>query len=203
MPWSLWILAAFVLICNGFIRQRGKGSLSRVYFEWLLHLQHLERTFLCLICTSLIATFARGFLSLFKFQNICKTWLIPRQGVKQAPKSKAASEALFKQKSMKPYTRYTLPIHSGDAAFVLRWFLGAHIPLHQALSEFAGEREGEHPALGRVQSMAKGKWEGILTTHLLATNLAVKCNQLVSPGSLCSQGRESKAPAEGHSVHPN
>lgn len=155
MPWSLWILAVFVLICNGFIRQRGKGNLSRVYFEWLLHLEHLERTcesFLSLICTSLIAIFARGFLSLFKFQNICKTWLIPRQGVKQAPKSKATSEALLKQKSMKSCTPYTLPIHSGDAAFVLRWFLRAHIPLHQALSEFAGEREGERILLWEERS---------------------------------------------------
>lgn len=65
------------------------------------------------------------------------------------------------------------------------------------------ERASERPAVGRVWSMAKGKLEGILTTHLLATNLAVKCNQLVSPGFLCSRGRESRAPAEGHSVHPN
>lgn len=65
------------------------------------------------------------------------------------------------------------------------------------------ERASEHTAVGRVWPRAKGKLEGILTTHLLATNLAVKCNQLVSPGSLCDRGRESKAPAEGHSVHPN
>lgn len=128
---------------------------------------------------------------LFKFQNTCKSWLISRQVVKQAPKSKAALKALFKQKSVKSYAQYyTVVIPGGLYPTALS-------------TPNLKERAGGHPALARVWSTAKEKWEGILTTHLLATNLAVKCNQLVSPGSLCSRGRESKAPAEGHSVHPN
>lgn len=49
------------------------------------------------LCPSLVTIFTGGFPLFFKFQNVCKTWLIPRQVVKQAPKSKTALKNLLKQ----------------------------------------------------------------------------------------------------------
>lgn len=117
MPWSTWILAAFVWICNGFVRQRGRGNPSGVYFKWHhlhLHFRHLERTygsFLSLICSSPVTGFAWGSSLLLTFQNTSKTWLMARQVVKQTSRSKASLRELFKQKSMKSHTQCT---HGGS-----------------------------------------------------------------------------------------
>lgn len=54
------------------------------------------------------------------------------------------------------------------------------------------QRASEHPALGSVHSTAKEKQEGMLTTHLLATNLAAKCNQLVSQAPSVVEGGKAK-----------
>lgn len=148
--------------------------------------------------------FAGGFTLFFKFRKVCKIWLIPRQVVKQALKSKAALKNLFKQEGHEIlHTALYSTCQGVRCSFCLVVASGG---LHlTALSSLQICRREQASVLlwGRVWSMAKGKLEGILTTHLLATNLAVKCNQLVSPGFLCSRGRESRAPAEGHSVHPN
>lgn len=106
---------------------------------------------------------------------------------------------LFKHKPLKSCT--DMRYQHYDEPSMSQQLPEAHIPLHKHSPNLPESKQAS--CSGSVHSAAKGKQEGMLTTHLLATNLAAKCNQLVSPGSLCSQGRESKAPAEGHSVHPN
>lgn len=148
--------------------------------------------------------FCWRFHFVFQFQSVCKTWLIPRQDVKQAPISKAALKSLFKQEVHEIlHTALYSTCQGVWCSFCLVVALGGLYLTALSNLQICRREQASILLWEECGPWQRGKLQGILTTHLLATNLAVKCNQLVSPASLCSRGRESKAPAEGHSVHPN